>query len=219
MMKQLSEEVEGKHRRKKSHELAMYEKVAYDIANRIASGDIAEGRRLSGRSLMSSEYGVSPETIRRAFSLLAEMNVVTVLQNSGVRVLSREHASAYLTKQGNKSDTRQLLGKLRSLIDEHEQLNREMFSLVKQLVDSSERFVSSNPFYTYECTIPSDSSVLGLSLNELNFWQQTRATVIAVRRQGNISLSPGPQWVLQADDVLFLVGNQETRATVETLIQ
>jgi K+/H+ antiporter YhaU regulatory subunit KhtT len=218
-MKQESDEVAGKQRRKRRNELAMYEKVAYDIANRIASGDIAEGRRLSGRSLMSSEYGVSPETIRRAFSLLEEMQVVTVLQNSGVRVLSREHAAAYLTKQGNKSDTRQLLGRLKTLVDEHEQLNREMFSVVKQLVDSSERFVSSNPFYTYECTIPDDSSILGASLNDLNFWHRTHATVIAVRREGNISLSPGPQWILQAQDVLVLVGNQETRTAVELLIQ
>ena len=50
--------------KKKRDSVAIYAKIAMDIANRIVNGEIPEGKRLSGRSLMSSEYGVSPETIR-----------------------------------------------------------------------------------------------------------------------------------------------------------
>ena len=45
---------------------AQYLQIALDLATRIARGELAEGSRIYGRSVMASEYGVSPETIRRA---------------------------------------------------------------------------------------------------------------------------------------------------------
>jgi K+/H+ antiporter YhaU regulatory subunit KhtT len=57
------------------------------------------------------------------------------------------------------------------------------------------------------------------TLGELSFWQQTHATVIAIRREGSIILSPGPDIVLEALDVLVLVGDQATRTAVEAFIQ
>ena len=53
-----------------------YLKIAVDISARIASGDIIEGEKLKGRSVLSTEYNVSPETIRRAMSILSDKNVV-----------------------------------------------------------------------------------------------------------------------------------------------
>jgi K+/H+ antiporter YhaU regulatory subunit KhtT len=52
----------------------------------------------------------------------------------------------------------------------------------------------------------------------LNFWQKTGATVIAIRREGSIILSPGPHLPLETMDVLVLVGNQHTKPLVEQLI-
>ena len=52
---------------------AQYLQIAVDVASRVAGGDLREGDRLYGRSVMASEYGVSPETIRRALRLLADM--------------------------------------------------------------------------------------------------------------------------------------------------
>ena len=216
MMQELEQE---KSPRRKRDGVAMYTRIAYDIANRIATGDIPEGKRLSGRSLMSSEYGVSPETIRRAFSLLEEMHVVQVLQNSGVLVQSREHAVKFLAKQGNRSETRDLLARLKHLIDMHEEIEKELFDVVKKLIHASERFVASNPFFTFETSVADDASVIGSTLSDLNFWHQTKATVIAVRREGRIILSPGPEWTLAAQDVLVLVGDQETRPAVELLVR
>ncbi|MDY0372402.1 MAG: GntR family transcriptional regulator, partial [Sphaerochaetaceae bacterium] len=62
-----------KKTKRKRDGMPIYARIALDIANRIENGELLEGKRLSGRSLMSSEYGVSPETIRRAFSLLEEL--------------------------------------------------------------------------------------------------------------------------------------------------
>ncbi|WZU02851.1 hypothetical protein MGH68_08340 [Erysipelothrix sp. D19-032] len=37
-----------------------YQQIAMDIAARIARNDFEEGQRISGRSVLSSEYAVSP---------------------------------------------------------------------------------------------------------------------------------------------------------------
>ncbi|HPJ76117.1 MAG TPA: GntR family transcriptional regulator, partial [Clostridia bacterium] len=61
-----------------------YQMIARDIAKRITDNEWTENQMISGRSLLSSEYKVSPETIRRALALLVDMKVVYVKKNSGV---------------------------------------------------------------------------------------------------------------------------------------
>ena len=51
---------------------SQYLQIALDLATRIAQGELTEGSRIYGRSVLASEYGVSPETIRKALRLLAE---------------------------------------------------------------------------------------------------------------------------------------------------
>ena len=58
--------------------LPQYMQIALSIAGRIAGGDVPEGAKISGRSKLSSEYNVSPETIRKAVRLLSDMRVVDV---------------------------------------------------------------------------------------------------------------------------------------------
>ena len=45
--------------------LTQYTRIAISLAERIASGQLKEGDKISGRSKLSPEYNVSPETIRR----------------------------------------------------------------------------------------------------------------------------------------------------------
>ena len=67
---------------------SQYLQIALDLATRIAQGELTEGSRIYGRSVLASEYGVSPETIRKALRLLADMKVVDVKPQSGAVVLS-----------------------------------------------------------------------------------------------------------------------------------
>jgi len=198
--------------------MAAYEKIALDIANRIVRREIAEGVTLSGRSVMSSEYGVSPETIRRSFSLLEEMEVVEVMHNRGVSVVSRENAKKYITKYGKNNDNRKLLIQIRQVLHEREQIDKELFTLAKDLIEANDRFSASNPFPTYEYTISEDSLAIGDTLGTLNFWQKTGGTVIAIRREGSILLSPGPDLGLQIHDILIFVGNQEAFSKTKKLL-
>ena len=84
--------------------LPQYMQIALSIAGRIAGGDVPEGTKISGRSKLSSEYNVSPETIRKAVRLLSDMRVVDVREKSGVYVLSADNARRYLHNAGAKID-------------------------------------------------------------------------------------------------------------------
>lgn len=203
---------------KRREAMAIYVKISLHIAHRIVNGELEVGKRLSGRSVVSSEYGVSPETIRRSFALLEEMGVVKVRQNSGVFVQSKEAALAYISKHDSRQRTQTLLGRMKELIEHHKEIEKELFEITRILIDSTERFSASNPYYTYEVEVTPHSAVIGCSLGELKFWQQTQATVIAIRRTKSIILSPGPDMLLESDDVLVLVGDHHTKPLVEQLI-
>ena len=86
--------------------LTQYTRIAISLAERIASGQLKEGDKLSGRSKLSPEYNVSPETIRRTLRLLADMKVVEVKEQSGVYVLSADNARRYLHNFADQTDIR-----------------------------------------------------------------------------------------------------------------
>lgn len=80
----------------------IYSRIALDIASKIARGEIREGEKLTGRSLTSSQYRVSPETVRRSFRLLADEGIVHIQRKSGATVLSRALAAEYVERYKEK---------------------------------------------------------------------------------------------------------------------
>ena len=68
---------------KSSVSAPIYSQIALDIAYKIARGDLKENSKLTGRSLLSTSYAVSPETIRRSMRMLADVGIVDVKNNSG----------------------------------------------------------------------------------------------------------------------------------------
>ena len=109
--------------------LPQYMRIARSIAQRIADGELQEGEKLSGRSKLSSEYNVSPETIRKAVQVLQDRAVVNVREQSGVYVLSAAQARQCL---GSFKDGGGLIGKkhqLRQLLEQQQALGRELQEL------------------------------------------------------------------------------------------
>ena len=115
--------------------LPQYMRIARSIAQRIADGELQEGEKLSGRSKLSSEYNVSPETIRKAVQVLQDRAVVNVREQSGVYVLSAEQARQCL---GSFKDGGGLIGKkhqLRQLLEQQQALGRELQELCSSILD------------------------------------------------------------------------------------
>lgn len=85
----------------------VYEQVAFDIAAKIASGELKEGDRFFGRSLLSSQYGVSFETVRRTVGLLNDLGIVSIKNNIGSTVTSqnaRSDCPAGCPQRGDQKD-------------------------------------------------------------------------------------------------------------------
>jgi len=185
-----------------------YLRIAQDLARRIAKGELEEGSRIYGRSLMASEYSVSPETIRRALRLLADMKVLEVKPQSGVVVLSADSARRYMENFEENAGAKALRQQVQELMAEYETLGRQLSETVEALVKSRNTFAASDqPLPNYELPVPPDSPVLGKSIGALQFWQSTGGTIVAIRRGQSVILSPGPYAQLYAGDVVVLVGS------------
>lgn len=198
---------------------SQYLQIALDLARRIANGELEEGKRLYGRSVMASEYNVSPETIRRSLHLLADMKVVEIKPQSGITVLSADSAKRYIAHFEESADTKALRGQLQTLMDEYMQLHQRMSATIKAFSKSKETLATSGePLPNYEITIPEESCVVGKSIGELQFWQSTGATVIAIRRGHTVILSPGPYAELYPGDVIVVVGSAESAEAVHRLV-
>ena len=187
---------------------SQYLQIALDLAQRIAKGELPEGSRIYGRSVMASEYGVSPETIRKALRLLADMKVVEVKPQSGAVVLSADSARRYIENFDEGADVQSLRRQLKDLMAESAEVNRRMSETVSALVKSQETFAAADqPLPNYEVPVPQGSPLIGKNIGELQFWQSTGGTIVAIRRGQTVLLSPGPYAELYAGDVIILVGS------------
>lgn len=198
-----------------NEELPQYMRIAVSVAGRIADGQLAEGEKLSGRSKLSSEYQVSPETIRKSVQLLRDMQVVTVKEQSGVYVRSAENAKRYLQMVGEKNELRQKKQRLRALLAQQEAVARQVSELCGSILDDSvQPEQAAEQLKTFSCRVPQDWPDAGKTLGSLHFWQATGATVVAIARADTLTVSPGPYAELRSEDRILFVGDQEAREAV-----
>ena len=115
--------------------MARFSTIAMDLAERIASGEYKEGQKISGRSTLSGLYNVSPETVRRALSLLQESGVVSVLPGTGVIVNSVKSAQDYLAESSQYKVIKEMQERLAILISQRNRINTDIEHLTTELLD------------------------------------------------------------------------------------
>jgi DNA-binding GntR family transcriptional regulator len=115
--------------------MARFITIAMDLAERVASGEYKEGQKISGRSTLSGLYNVSPETVRRALSLLQESGVVSVLPGTGVIVNSVKTAQDYLAESSQYKVIKEMQERLAKLISERNRINSDVEHLTTELLD------------------------------------------------------------------------------------
>ncbi len=115
--------------------MARFITIAMDLAERIASGEYKEGQKISGRSTLSGLYNVSPETVRRALSLLQESGVVSVLPGTGVIVNSVKSAQDYLAESSQYKVIKEMQERLAILISQRNRINTDIEHLTTELLD------------------------------------------------------------------------------------
>ncbi len=199
--------------------LPQYMRIAVDLASRIADGALEEGQRISGRSLLSSEYSVSPETVRKAVRLLADMKVVEVQDKRGIFILSADNARRYVQSMTDRREQQCLREELRELLEQYAGLGKRMFAVAEQLVEArATPLPPDRCLPNYEVRLSPDSDKIGKSLGSLRFWQSTGATVVAIRRGKNTILSPGPYAELYGGDEIVFVGAPDSMETVQRFL-
>lgn len=196
----------------------IYSQIALDIALRITRGELKENTKIYGRSVMASQYGVSPETVRRAMKLLEDMQVVEIKEKSGALILSVDNATKYVEKFSVYNDIRSHQRYLKGLLADQDKLTQKIAEEAEAIIRINEKFSKSNPFNNYELDVPGTSPLIGKTLGELKFWQETGATVIAIRRGEHIILSPGPYAILESEDTLIFVGELKCVEIVQQFV-
>lgn len=186
----------------------IYQQIAIDIANRIANGEYAVGSKIHGRSTLAGQYNVSPETIRRAVCLLEDIFIVEINQGSGILVTSRDNAHKFIEKFKNSDSMNQIKNNIFTLIQNKTKIEEDLISKINKLIDYSERFKNTNPFAPLEIVISSSCKLLDKTIAEVNFWQNTGATIIGIRRGDKIILSPGPYALFTEGDTFIFIGDE-----------
>ncbi|MUU13013.1 MAG: hypothetical protein EP146_17825 [Oscillibacter sp.] len=197
---------------------SQYLQIALDLATRIAQGELTEGSRIYGRSVLASEYGY-PGDDPQGLRLLADMKVVDVKPQSGAVVLSADSARRYIENFSEDADIHSLRLQLKALLAESAEVNRRMADTVSALVKGQDTFAAAGqPLPNYEVPVPKDSPLIGKSIGELKFWQSTGGTIVAIRRGQTVILSPGPYAELYSGDVIILVGSPSAAEAAHRLV-
>lgn len=185
-----------------------YEFIALDIAQRIVNDEFVEGEKLYGRSNLAGLYNVSPETIRRAISLLQDMGAVTAEQGRGILIKSKEAAFRYIDRFNEKKTLESLRNELTQLLEARRRLDQRLESILIKTIEFANRLRNVNAFNPVEVPVKKQSRIIGKTLAELKFWENTGATIIAIRRGEDLILSPGPHREVKQGDFLVLVGDE-----------
>nr|WP_092073217.1 TrkA C-terminal domain-containing protein [Dendrosporobacter quercicolus]NSL49972.1 GntR family transcriptional regulator [Dendrosporobacter quercicolus DSM 1736]SDM55752.1 transcriptional regulator, GntR family [Dendrosporobacter quercicolus] len=188
---------------------AMYLSIATDIAQRIINDEFAIGSRIAGRTLLASHYNVSSETIRKAVALLKDANVVNVSQGKEITVLSVEEAYRFIDHHKSMQSVYSLRQELEILLEKKNEIDKRLENVLNDIIGYSDRLKNLNPYNPIEVKIPANSHLVGRTIADIKLWQHTGATVVAIRRDTDIIISPGPLAVIEADDRLVIVGNAE----------
>jgi K+/H+ antiporter YhaU regulatory subunit KhtT len=201
---------------KTNEHISRYEEIAYLIAKRIVSGDIKENDKLRGRSLLSSEYNVSSETVRKAMLLLSNHQVVDVKERSGIYVTSRAHAKDYIRHFEHHRSNKNIVKETQNLFEQSAKINQQLEKKFKQMVHTYEKDVF--PFQYFTCDISEDSKYIGKTLDALNFYEQTGGLIFAIEYEGALTQVPSPDTVIKSELTLYILGDKTCKLKTQLLI-
>lgn len=198
--------------------LARYQQIALDIAQCIVVGKFPVGGKIHGRSMLAGMYNVSPETIRKAVSLLQDMDVVEVVQGSGIKVLSIESAYEFIQRFKGLQSVGSLKNELEELMEQKRLLDLKFEKTITEIINFSDRLKNISPYNPVEVRVPAGSKYIGRNISEMRFWQRTGGTIVALRKGDNMIISPGPFAVLEEGDAIVVVGNDNILQDVEAYL-
>lgn len=205
-----------KNRRKYIYE-SRYQQIAVEMAQKIADGWYTVGEKLSARSTLASNYNVSPETARKAVNILVDLGICTIRQGSGTYVASREKAHLFAERYQNTVSMQEIRREISDCVNRQQEELEHLSKLLKKLAGQTQRSHSTTSFVPYDILIDENCAFIGKSIGDLNIWQQTGATIVAVKRKSGMVVSPGPYERIRVGDVILFVGDERSRQRMNNL--
>ena len=192
-----------------------YQKIAVDLASKIADRSFSLGEKIHARSTLANKYSVSPETARKAISILVDLEIVTAKHGSGFYVNSIENAKEFVAQYQDVQTIHQLKEELIDSVEKQKEELSYFSEILDKLVEQTKRFDSVNPLNPVTFTLNDQAEHLGMTVGEINLWQSTSATLVAIKHQEELLVSPGPYAKLASGDTLYFVGHESTLQLVE----
>lgn len=193
-----------------------YQKIAVAVAQRIADGDYVIGEKLKSRTTIASTFNVSPETARKGLNILADLNILTLKHGSGAIVLSKEKAMDFIDQYESIHSIAVIKENIRDNIRQQQKDLNALELLVNDFLMQSQSISKQYPLMTYEIIASKPTEIFGKSIGELNLWQQTGATVVAIEHNGELLKSPGPYAVIEKGDHIYFVGDDDVYSRMKT---
>ncbi|MDD3436951.1 MAG: TrkA C-terminal domain-containing protein [Candidatus Gastranaerophilales bacterium] len=192
-----------------------YINIAIDVAEKIANEEFVENQKIKGRSTLAGGYNVSPETIRKAMTLLAELDVVQIFPNSGVIIKSKDKATDFLNKFSSKENLLSIREKIKKLIFDRNILNLEIDNNIDLILENFTQLKNIELIKHYEYEIKKNSPLINKTISDLKFWQNTGATIVGVLRNNETLISVGPYFSFLANDKILFVGTDDIKLRVQ----
>jgi K+/H+ antiporter YhaU regulatory subunit KhtT len=136
------------------------------------------------------------------------MEIVDTTKGSGVIIKSAENAIKFIKQYNNVKSVNDLRNEILDKLERQKRENDSLKEEIIELLDKTDRFKSINPFIPFEIRISKETPYLEKNIAEINFWHNTSATVICIKRNGCLEMSPGPYAVLRENDILYFVGDE-----------
>jgi K+/H+ antiporter YhaU regulatory subunit KhtT len=146
--------------------------------------------------------------------ILKDLQIVTILSGVGIVIEDPGKAALYLKRIQNVETFAGLGTELRQLAEQQQKLNQLIETKASYLLNKLEHYRVKAPIAPYELKITSNCRFLGQMISQINFWQNTGVTVVAIRRQEELLISPGPYATFEAGDIFVLVGPEGSEKTV-----
>ena len=186
-----------------------YIRIAIDIAESIVNKELLASTKISGRSTLASKYNVSPETIRKAVALLKDCEVVSSTPKNGITILSIENASLFISNMQTSNKSNDLRKDIKELLDEKTSIDNRIKDKIDHVFELSSRPKHIASFYPYELQTPEDSHLIGKTIGKSSFWFHTGSTIVMLKRDDKIILSPGPNAKFKNNDTIAFVCKAE----------
>lgn len=195
-----------------------YQLIAEDIAAKIIERKYVVGEKIYARSSLATQYGVSAETARRAIAVLQDLNIVEATKGSGVIIVSYERAAEFVHRLEDVKSVRELQSTLEESIEKQKEELETLQDTLVEFISRTSRLQSINPFVPFQLEVSEGCPYLAKNIGEINFWQQTSATIIGIKKGNDLIISPGPYAELQEGDILYFVGNDQCFSVVKQFL-